>query len=337
MKGLNQLGFWDKFFIAIFAGFVARGAWAQCCSCDSGDGCPIGQRNVGQNPHTWHIYCEDCVSVSGTSVDCSHCNCYGYDDNVCPFGGDPDGKKCKKVDDKCPNPCEYYNVCDIATGNITATQIVGECHMEGEICYSNRRACSKFATQSNVVICPKANQDGDAVWDTNHWVVNNCTCGIENAQFDTFEFLGAVFPIWCDDFYATYSVSTNSPVNTVQDKITYTATSAYCKKCHPGYLPNIMAADNNGVATRPLGTSGNWGVVACPERVTAPDYAPGCTIDFNETDTGVVAASCQKPCPTGFGTDTNGATQIEQCKSDGGTTYEDGTGYFIIPELASCG
>ncbi|MBO7559575.1 MAG: hypothetical protein J6T27_00245, partial [Alphaproteobacteria bacterium] len=109
---------------------------------------------------------------------------------------------------------------------------------------------------------------------------------------------------------------------------------SWCAKCYPGYLPDIVSAQFSGVWARP-GNNGDWGVVACSEQVTKPDYAPGCTINFNETDTDVVMASCRKECPLGFGTDTNGATQIEQCKSDG-TTYEDGTGYFIIPELASC-
>ena len=329
------MGFLGKFFIAISACFVARGAWAQCCSCDSSDGCPIGKRNVGQNPHTWHIVCEECVSVSGTSVDCSHCNCYGYDDN-CPFGN-PDGKKCKKLENKCPSPCEYYKLCDVATGNITATQIVGACHMEGETCYSNRRDCSEFATLSDVITCPQENQSGIAEWVSNHWVVDNCVCAREHDVFTTFNLLGTPIPMWCDDFYATYSVSTNSLVNTVQDKINYTTTSVYCKKCHEGYLPEIIAGanSNNSFAVRPLGVPGDWGVFRCPTKVGQPHYAPGCTIDFNK-DTDVVMASCRKECPTGFVTEIDGATQIGQCKSDGTTYYEDRTGYFSIPELASC-
>lgn len=328
------MGFFGKFFIAIFVVCAACGAWAQCCSCDSNDGCPIGQHNVGQNPHTWHIYCEDCVSVSGTSVDCSHCNCYGYNDQ-CPFGN-PDGKKCKEVVGKCPSPCEYYKLCDVATGNITATQIVGACHIEGENCYANEVPCSVFATRSDSITCPKANQTGSAVWDDDHWRVDGCGCSIRHAAFETFDFLGLSLPIWCDDFYATYTVtSANSTVNTVQDEIVYTITSKYCAKCHPGWLPATVDSPDGGVFTRPLDISGNWGVVACSTQVTAPNYAYGCVIDFNLA-TDDMMAECRKQCPDGFETEINGATKVEDCLYDGYTTYTDDTGTFYIGSLDNC-
>ena len=333
-KGLDRLGFYSRFFIALLAVCIAKGAWAQCCWCDAADGCDVGKVVMGYNLVGAAI-CEECVSVSGSGVDCSHCNCYGYDDN-CPFGN-PDGKKCKKLE-KCPSPCEYYKLCDIATGNITATQIVGACHMEGETCYSNTRDCKDFPISADFGpwSCTKPAQTGPAQWnDTqNAWDTYNCACQVVNKDIDMYVADG----VKCKKANAVYHVTDEDRYKTkkIDEQVHYSLERSWCAKCYPGYLPSLVTAQSDdGIWARP-DNNGNWGVVACPGQVTKPDYyAPGCTIDFNK-DTDVVMASCRKECPTGFVTEIDGATQIGQCKSDGGTTYEDGTGYFIIPELASC-
>jgi len=339
------LGFFGKFLIAVFADFVARGAWANCTcqwdTCDDNEYCNVLISYPYPGNPEYSYECTPCPNGQVPSNSCLACvpdgggeYCDSFQD-PCPSGLGPE-YRCKVSQQDCGSGCTKYKTCDSTNGNVGPDALSENCHIEGQTCYSNTRACSEFATRSDVITCPQENQSGTAEWASNHWVVDNCECAREHDVFTTFNLFGAPIPMWCDDFYATYSVSTNSMVNTVQDKIIYTTTSVYCKKCHKGYLPEITEANNNnGFAVRPLGVSGNWGVFRCPTKVEQPHYAPGCTINFNETDTDVVMASCRKECPLGFGTETDGATQIEQCKSDG-TPYEDGTGYFIIPELASC-
>ena len=333
------MGFRGRFFIALLVVCAAKGAWAQCCWCDAADGCDVGKVVMGYNLVGAAI-CESCDGLTGY-MGCSHCNCYGYDDDQCPFGGNPDGKKCKKVAGKCPSPCEYYKLCDVATGNITATQIVGACHMEGETCYSNTRACSMFVVDHFAVgwNCDQGAQVGDAEWrpSENAWNTENCTCSVVDR--DIVHVVGGVAAYGhCiaanSDFYVTDADKYRT--TSVNDHVRYSFRRRFCRQCEPGYLPTPWPSPDDGIILRPEGTSGNWGVITCGIQVQAPDYAPGCVIDFNLPTGNVAQGACRKQCPDGFETKIDSATSVEDCQYDGYTTYTDGTGTFYIGSLDEC-
>lgn len=282
--------------------------------------------------------CESCDGLTGY-MGCSHCNCYGYDD-LCPFGGNPDGKKCKKVESKCPSPCEYYELCDIATGNITAAQIVGACHMENNTCYSNTRACSMFVVDHFAVgwNCDQWVQVGYAKWrpSENAWDTKNCTCSVVDRDI-VHDVGGVAADGHCiaanSDFYVTDADRYRT--TSVNDHVRYSFRHQFCRQCEPGYLPTPLSSPDDGIILRPEGTSGNWGVVMCNEQVAVPYYAPGCVIDFNLSADNMMA-ECRKTCPDGFATESNGATSINFCVSQYSQTYEDSTGFFVLTSFETC-
>ncbi len=332
------MGFYSRFFIALLAVCAAKGAWAQCCSCDTNDGCPIGKHNLGQNPNTGYVLCEPCGGLlPGGGVNCDHCNCYGYDD-LCPFGGNPDGKRCKKVGN-CPSPCQLYEMCDIATGNIIM-QMSGACHVENDTCYSNTRACSDFVVDHFAVgwNCDQGAQGGNAEWrpSENAWDTKNCTCSVVDR--DIVHDVGGVAAYGhCiaanSDFYV--KEADRYRTTGVNDHVRYSFRRQFCRQCEPGYLPTPLSSPDDGIILRPENTSGNWGVITCDIQVQVPDYAPGCVIDFN-LSTDAMMAECRKTCPDGFETQVPGATSVTYCQYDEHTTYTDDTGTFYIRSLDDC-
>ena len=312
---------------------AVKGAWAQCCSCDTNDGCPIGKHNLGQNPNTGYVLCESCGGLlPGGGVNCDHCNCDGYDD-PCP-AGTPTGAKCKKNTTMCPSPCLYYKIC---YPWLPATQmeesVIGACHMENNTCYSNTRACRDFSNRvetngTTSMSCNPEMQQGNAVWQQNAWYTGGCECKRDNVENTGL--------LRCERVNTrAYVKSSNAQVTlSVNDDIIYTLEYMYCAKCHPGYLPNIVTGQNANYL-HPSNSSGDWGVLACATVVSAPDYAPGCVIDFNLSMDNMMA-ECRKTCPDGFATEAPGATNVEECQYDGHTTYTDDTGTFYIRSLDDC-
>ena len=262
-------------FLVVFGAFgVIGGAWAQCCWCDAADRCDVGMVVVGYTLVNEPI-CESCDGLSGYT-GCLHCDCYGYD-HPCPSGVGT-GAKCLKMD--CPGSCTGYKVCYPWLNTDPEELIIGDCHLENNTCYSNTRACSDFPNHvepvdGTTLSCNSENQHNQAIWQENQnaWYTRNCECKVENAE------ITGLFR--CERAMSrAYVKDSNALVTSVNDDIVYTLDYTYCAKCHAGYLPNIVTG-SNAHYFRPSGGNGNWGVLACGTKVTVPDYAPGCTINFN--------------------------------------------------------
>lgn len=314
-------------FGAIFAGGVAR---AQCCWCDAADRCDVGMVVVGYTLVNEPI-CESCSGLSGYT-GCLHCNCYGYD-HPCPSGVHT-GAKCLKMD--CPGSCTGYKVCYPWLNTDPEELVIGDCHLENNTCYSNTRACRNFPNHvepvdGTTLSCNSENQHNQAIWQENQnaWYTRNCECKVENAEITgLFRCERAMSRAYVKDSNALVTHSVN-------DDIVYTLDYTYCAKCHAGYLPNIVTG-SNAHYFRPSGGSGNWGVLACGTKVTVPDYAPGCVINFGLATGDDVIAECRGICPTGFKTLEDGKTSIDDCEPKYTPSYEDSTGTFVLTSLDSC-
>ena len=324
------MGFYSRFFIALFAVCAVGGAWAECCWCDCpADGClcPSGIDFDGYDDYGTPICVNPCPNA-----DCSYCDEQPgqYCDSsvwtsACPGLG-PE-YRCKVIQQNCGYGCKKYQSCNSTNGNLGPDVVSENCHMEGQTCYTNTRACSEFSnrTENGDISCAQTAQQHQATWNGTTWNVGGCSCDIVDMAFDA-----------CDKFNARFYISQeNQTVPSATDRIIYTMSHKYCSKCHPGYLPSLVVSpQSNGILTRP-DNNGSWGVVTCSTQVTAPDYAPGCTINFNKTEA-TVMASCRQECPTGFETEENGATSINDCEPKYNVTYEDGTGTFVLTSLDEC-
>ena len=325
------MGFFGKFFVAVFVACVARGAWAECCWCDcpaEGCRCPSGIDFDGYDDYGTPICVNPCPNA-----DCSYCDeqpgqyCDSF---LLPCPGLSANYKCKVSQQNCGSGCVRYQSCNSINGVLGPDVVSENCHIEGQTCYANTRACSEFSnrTENDDMVCAWSTQQNQATWNGAGWNVGGCSCNITDMTFDA-----------CDKFNARFYISPeNQIVPSATDRIIYTMSHKYCSKCHPGYLPKIETlAQINGIYVRPENSgNGNWGVVACSEQVGVPDYAPGCTIHFNETDTNVVMAACRKECPTGFETEEPGAESITDCVAKYTPEFEDQTGRFVLTSLDSC-
>ena len=277
--------------------------------------------------------CGSCSGLAGYT-GCSHCNCYGYTDG-CPGLGD--GFLCKDEQQNCGgiSGCTKVKACNIETG---ATQylVSGNCHLENNVCYANTRACKDFPnhvepSSGTTMSCNSENQGNHmAVWQENQnaWYTGDCECKAENVE-NTGLFR-------CERVMSrAYVEDLNALVTSVNADIVYTLDYTYCAKCHAGYLPNIVTG-SNAHYFRPAGGNGNWGVSACGTKVTVPDYAPGCVINFGLATGDDVMAECRGICPTGFETLEDGKTSIDDCEPQYTPSYEDDTGTFVLTSLVSC-
>ncbi len=324
------MGFLIRFFAITVAVLFGRGAYAQCCWCDT-DPCPFGKEFGGYN--------------NGVP-NCDN-PCYGYD---CDYCGDEPGQYCDSFPDPCPglasnykckvksgmcgasSGCTGYQSCDSQTGILGPDVVSENCHLENSTCYVNTRNCKDFTnhTENNSLSCPKSSQQGQAQWksDRNAWDTKGCYCNLLHLVLGN-EMWG--IPVWCDDLNAEYIVSdANRYVTTrVSADIVYTMERLFCAKCHPGYLPTIsQSPGTNGIYSRP-DNNGTWGVAMCSDQVTMPYYADGCVIDFGLSSGSAAVSACQMSCPGGMTITEDGATGISQCVPTG-QTYEDATGTFVI-------
>ncbi len=314
------MGFFGKFFVAIFVVCAAHGAWAT--------GCTGNKQNCADGKYNRY----GCVVGGLMPVT-------GYECVSCPAPFDKSGTTQQTIEDcYVEQHCGTGETCALYYGNQSgtcqnSTGNTGNYHLElvnnSAVCYANTRACSKFSnrTENDDIVCARSAQQNQAFWNETGWNVGGCSCNIVDMAFDA-----------CDKFNARFYISQeNQIVPSATDRITYTMSHKYCSKCHPGYLPKIeTSAQINGVYVRPENSgSGNWGVVTCSTQVTAPDYAPGCIINFNETEAAVMA-SCRQECPTGFETDEAGAESISDCVAQYTPDFEDQTGRFVLTSLDSC-
>jgi hypothetical protein len=299
---------------------------SECNDCGCAQ-CPPGQTSDGTGLVT---YCPNQYGDSGCYA-ASVGFCAGYT-NGCPGLGY--GFLCKDEQQNCGGitGCTKVKACNIETGE-TQYLVSGNCHMENDTCYSNTRACRDFSNRvetngTTSMSCNPEMQQGNAVWQQNAWYTEGCECKRDNVENTGL--------LRCERVNArAYVKSSNAQVTlSVNDDIIYTLEYMYCAKCHPGYLPNIVTGQNANYL-HPSNTNSDWGVLTCATVVSAPDYAPGCVIDFN-LSTDDMMAECRKTCPTGFATEAPGATNVEDCQYDGHTTYTDDTGTFYIGSLDEC-
>lgn len=329
--------------VCLFWVFSINPAFAAGCDC-GGQTCSENEycreyseiEDMGNGINEEYYYmCEPCPSGKVPNDMCNACvtpaqYCQGYNDN-CPFGN-PDGKKCKKVDG-CPSPCQKYEMCNTANGEIII-QISGSCHEEGSSCLSDTRACSQFNV--NVVggtgdwTCKKTDQTGNASWNhsSNKWDVSGCQCT-----------KNSIVANGCDSGHVKHTPL--SQVDTATSSIIYIQNERYCMHCAAGTVPKIASANENIIgddsgllnlfnffdSLRVWFTSnynGDWGVWQC-ENVKKPYYSPGCDINFNEN----YDSACQKSCDQYLETKSDGATNADACKPDG-TEYTDGIGTFTL-------
>lgn len=245
------------------------------------------------------------------------------------------GYKCRKF------TCEDdgivgYEVCVPTTGYtlpkfvLNANNESGVGHFEGNKCYSNTRACSKFNVSvtggSGDWTCKKEYQTGNAQWidegnNYTYWRVDACKCKQDNLN---------VSSAGCVVGHIDHELLTQI-ISNATTKIPYKQTVRYCGQCAPGKIPKKDSAETNGVKFRPDNPSGNynWGVYRC-ENVSVPYYATGCTIDFTQSNFNNVVTGCRAQCSSQYLTiTTNGATSADACKPDS-TEYTDGIGKFTL-------
>lgn len=326
------MGFCSRFFIALLAVCIARGAWAECCWCDcptTGCLCPSEIDFDGYDGYGTPICVNPCPNA-----DCSYCGeqpgayCDGFL-LECPGLGE--NYRCKDEQQNCGGitGCTKVKACNIETGEIQFL-VSGNCHIENDTCYPNTRACRDFSSlvyNFGQVTC--LTQGGSAVWNSGKWDVSGCSCDVPSVSNNLNDYFR------CTQFGTHVGLYPNQNVQSVDNSILYMVDRLYCEKCPAGYLPTITDASSGDIYARPENTSGNWGVITCDIQVQAPYYADGCVINFNLSMDGMMA-ECRKQCPTGFATEAPGATNVEDCQYDGHTTYTDDTGTFYIGSLDDC-
>jgi hypothetical protein len=284
----------------------------------------------------------DCVSCGSGYVpngSCTACEvapvtyCSGYD-GACPAGVGA-GMKCKAVAG-CESPCQKYDVCNPSNGNIT-TAISGQCHLEGNSCYPNSRACSDFDVSviggTGNWTCKKEDQTGVAQWMTVNnedyfWSVSACSCNtdITNISSSTGCAVGRV-----EHELAQHNI------NSVTKKIPYIQIKRYCKECAPGKVPQKADAPfvqytytEHPYRWYSSNQNTAWGSYSC-KNVSKPKYSDGCTVRFDMSYSAAVAF-CEKSCDSRMETQSDGATSVAACKPDD-TIYEDSVGKFTLGDF----
>lgn len=279
-------------------------------------------------PEQGEYQCELCPSGQIPNNSCNGCvdaipiptHCTGYDD--CPSGVGDANSKCKAIDG-CPLSCQKYEICNTTNGAIT-TGISGNCHIEGNACYSNTRNCKDFPIDYFMAHgndCEQNAQTGTAKWENNTWDTKNCACTVTARPVSFYN---------CQQTYIGFSVSDADryETQTANNSVIYHVDYLYCTKCAPGWLPDsVNSPDDNGVIMRPVPPDGSWGVYQCKTKVSKPYFSTGCTIDFSTSALNV--SNCQETCNTGLTITTDGATSANACIPDS-TTYRDGTGTFTL-------
>ena len=272
--------------------------------------------------------CVPCGSGYVPNGSCTACEvapvtyCSGYD-GVCPAGVGS-GMKCKAVAG-CESPCQKYDVCNPSNGNIT-TAISGQCHLEGNSCYPNSRACSDFDV--NVTgggtgdwTCKKENQTGNAQWNNNSWNINGCRCDNDMIVADG-----------CSEGRIKHNLVENTIAHAT-DRIEYLQVQRYCNKCSAGYVPNKSSHKTSYTGGENWHTSdqnSSWGSYGC-KKVSKPKYSTGCNVRFDMTYQNAVAF-CEKSCDSRMETQSDGATSVAACKPDD-TIYEDSVGKFTLGDF----
>ena len=333
---------------------MTRGAFALSCidvarpytySCDAGQ-----FLECGIDPYDGN--CSDCVccfceagytSTGGGHIDyCDAVNpgipsgdsgcrpigdlCSGYD-TPCPSYFS-DIYRCKELNVGCPSGCHTYDMCKTTTGEISQ-YTDGNCHMEGNTCYANTRACSEFTFSGG--FCGQDFQQGNAVWtNSNKWNVQGCTCVMENLDIEHF-----IFNIYigCKSLYAYNHVAdADKFIADTNSQIKYTVTRAYCARCYPGHIPDIVSSpDENGIIRRPENEPGrSWGTSSCNAVVPAGYYADGCIINWAASNGEAVVNECKQQCPLGMVINGAGATGPDWCEVDSSQHFTDNTGRFTI-------
>lgn len=325
------MGFLIRFFAITVAVLFGRGAYAQCCWCDT-DPCPFGQEFGGYN--------------NGVP-NCDN-PCYGYD---CDYCDDEPGQYCDSFPDPCPglasnykckvksgmcgasSGCTGYQSCDSQTGILGPDVVSENCHLENSTCYVNTRNCSNFAidVSYDAFTCDQNAQTGQAQWNTAHqaWDTVNCTCRVTDRDVRQTNSVPAEM-VYCRKFNAWYYVSAENRywTSSVNDSVLYSQERSWCAQCYEGKLPAPESAQLYGAWQRP-DNNGTWGAWRCNQDVAQPYYADGCVIDFGLSSGSAAVSACQMSCPGGMTITEDGATGISQCVPTG-LVYEDATGTFVI-------
>lgn len=304
-KGFEKVGFSSRFFVALLAICIVRGVHAADCTIEM-QNCPAGRYNS--------YGCQTGTLLHHTTgYSCVPCpNTFPMSDS----GIQQTINDCYKLAD-----CKQYHDGRMADGE--------NYHVESDTCYNNERSCNSFGNEvPNVSAVSCQVQDGSAIWNGNEWNVSNCTCVSPVVS-------GVNGDLNCAEFGTSLNLVSNQSVTSVNDKVQYEIVRLYCNKCLPGYIPRVVPSMTNaGISTRP-DDNRDWGCMAC-DQVHAPNYAPGCVINFGWNNSTDVVSNCTQPCPDGFETTVNGATSMDACQYDGQTTYMDGTGTFYINSLDEC-
>ena len=301
MKGLENLGFLGKFFVAIFAVCAARGAWAEFCDGYDIWPCPGYENNRS-------VYCKVVVST----------NCDGV-------------AGCKKYE-ACQKTGQYAGSTWYVAGPVDV------CHIEMAACYANTISCNAFDIDvfNGAWSCNQQSQTGTAQWvpAQNAWDTLDCACSVVNKDIGV---NAGNTVVNCKKANAIYYVALADRYRTrkLSEHVYYSIERSWCAQCYPGYLPNPVAGQSDGIGARP-DDNGNWGVWQCDIQVTQPDYADGCVIKFNLPTGADAYDDCRKECPTGFETDEPGAESITDCVAKYTPEFEDQTGRFVLTSLDEC-
>lgn len=329
----------------VVAGFmcVSGGAFA---SCDNGyyTMCSRDPENYDNCTYCECVPCDDGYTSNGLGVvyenEChmtSDSGCYwepcgGYD-SVCPAYLNSN-YRCKELDISCPSTdCHVYSVCNSTNGEIVYPSFIDGCayHIEnGSECQPNTVSCNQFGIETNFALLgvQQSEQTGTASWNGDAWDTGACKLNATNKSVMSVGGLG----IYCDNFNIVAEVTEENRYRTqslLGQPVYYTLTRNYCKKCHAGYLPIVKQSPDMGLYLAPENVNSQYGVAFCSNMVSAPDYAPGCTITY-PLDSNSMPTGCQMSCPDYMETRENGEISIDACVPDGNHIYSDGTGDFTL-------
>lgn len=330
-------------FVCVLEMAVDMRAFGQCCWCDADDGCALGADNIGT------LDVPECQSANCNNYDCSYCDENpgnppddGGSTGICPGYGDCGGVPSNYLH---PNPgncrCKSFNnvncdgqsvsgwhICSATPSGVQYYDVFspsGGYHFEGDKCYSNERACSKFDVNVTGATgdwtCKKEYQTGNAQWidegnNYTYWKVDACKCKQDNLN---------VSSAGCVVGHIDHELLTQI-ISNATTKIPYKQTVRYCGQCAPGKIPQKTETNSAGVTFAPNSNSG-WGSYSC-KNVSKPKYSTGCNINFDQEYSAVVDA-CTKSCDSHLETTSDGATSADDCKPDS-TEYTDGIGKFTL-------
>lgn len=265
------------------------------------------------------------VAFANCSCGAGHCQPGAY----CLSGSGSSSFLCRK----CPDGQEVNDTCD-------GCKCPSGQHFENNICYPNTRDCKEFdvdvGLDSGAWTCKKEYQTGEATWSSEGgslWDVSDCACDKYNLD---------VLADGCKIGVVEHVRLGSGNVQHATDKISYVQHRRYCSKCYPGYVPKIDDAYYQ-VSTSFWNTTityenyyqpdnsnqTNWGTYRC-EKVSAPFYATGCSINFTESNFNSVLNICRSQCDSNLTITTNGATSADSCAPDSDIKYTDSTGEFTL-------